>query len=208
MSLNKKSLTERDICTKFVIPALVSAGWDIQQQVREQHFFTDGQVLVKGKTVRRGTRKFVDFLLFYQSNIALAVIEAKDNHHGVGDGMQQGLGYAKTLDVPFVFSTNGDGFLFHNKLATDGLIETQLSLDEFPSPSDLWERYCQAKHITPATLPVITQAYFSDGSGRTPRYFQQIAINRTIEAIANGQKRVLLVMATGTCKTFTAFQII
>lgn len=208
MSLNKKSLTERDICTKFVIPALVSAGWDIQQQVREQHFFTDGQVLVKGKTVRRGTRKFADILLFYQSNIALAVIEAKDNHHGVGDGMQQGLGYAKTLDVPFVFSTNGDGFLFHNKLATDGPIETQLSLDEFPSPSDLWERYCQAKHITPATLPVITQAYFSDGSGRKPRYFQQIAINRTIEAIANGQKRVLLVMATGTGKTFTAFQII
>ena len=206
MSLNKKSLTERDICTKFVIPALVSAGWDIQQQVREQHFFTDGQVLVKGKTVRRGTRKFADFLLFYQSNIPLAVIEAKDNNHSVGDGMQQGLGYAYTLDVPFVFSTNGDGFLFHDRLATDGRVETELSLEEFPSPSDLWERYCQAKHITSAAMPVITQPYFS--GERPPRYFQQIAINRTIEAIANGQKRVLLVMATGTGKTFTAFQII
>ena len=208
MSLDKKSLTERDICTKFINPALEAAGWDLMHQIREQHFFTDGQVLVKGKTVRRGTRKFVDFLLFYKSNIPLAVIEAKDNNHSVGDGMQQGLGYAKTLDVPFVFSTNGDGFLFHNRLATDGLVESQLSLEEFPSPSDLWERYCQAKHITPATLPVITQPYYSDGSGRTPRYFQQIAINRTIEAIANGQKRVLLVMATGTGKTFTAFQII
>lgn len=191
-SLDKKSLSERDICTKFVIPALSAAGWDIQQQVREQHFFTDGTVLVKGKTVKRGRRKFADFLLFYKSNIPLAVIEAKDNNHSVGDGMQQGLGYAHTLDVPFVFSTNGDGFLFHDRLVTAGAVEQELPLDGFPSPGDLWERYCQAKHITPATLPVITQDYFSDGSGRVPRYFQQIAINRTVEAIANGERRVLL----------------
>ena len=122
--------------------------------------------------------------------------------------MQQALAYAETLDVPFVFSTNGDGFLFHDRLATSGAVEHELQLNQFPSPTELWQRYCQAKGITQATLPVITQSYFSDGGGRTPRYFQEIAINRTIEAIANGQKRVLLVMATGTGKTFTAFQII
>ena len=206
--LEKHSLTERDICTKFVVPALESAGWDIQQQVREQLYFTDGPVLVKGKTVKRGKRKFADLVLFHHSNFKLAVIEAKDNTHSIGAGMQQALAYAETLDVPFVFSTNGDGFLFHDRLATSGAVEHELQLDQFPSPTELWQRYCQAKGITQATLPVITQSYFSDGSGRTPRYFQEIAINRTIEAIANGQKRVLLVMATGTGKTFTAFQII
>lgn len=207
-AFDRKSLSERDICTKFVIPALQSAGWDIQQQVREEHFFTAGQVLVQGKTVKRGTRKFADILMSYKSNSPLAIIEAKDNHHAVGDGMQQALGYAATLDVPFVFSTDGDGFLFHDRLATAGQVEQELLLDHFPSPSELWERYCQAKHVAPAALPVITQDYYSDGSGRAPRYFQRIAINRTIEAIANGEKRVLLVMATGTGKTFTAFQII
>ena len=206
--LEKRELTERDICTKFVLPALEAAGWDIQLQVREQVYFTDGPVLVKGKTVRRGKRKFADLILSHRSNFKLAVIEAKDNNHSVGAGMQQALAYAETLDVPFVFSTNGDGFLFHDRLATAGTVEQELSLDKFPSPDELWARYCRAKNITEATLPVITQSYFSDGSGRTPRYFQEIAINRTVEAIANGQKRVLLVMATGTGKTFTAFQII
>ena len=206
--IDKKSLTERDICTKFINPALEAAGWDLMHQIREQHFFTDGPVVVRGKAVKRGDRKFADYLLLHKPNFPLAIIEAKDNNHSVGSGMQQGLEYAKTLDVPFVFSTNGDGFLFHDRLAKTGVVEQELPLSGFPSPTELWERYCQAKHITPATLPVITQAYFSDGSGRTPRYFQQIAINRTIEAIANGQKRVLLVMATGTGKTFTAFQII
>jgi type I restriction enzyme R subunit len=206
--VDKKSLTERDICTKFINPALERAGWDLMHQIREQYFFTDGAIMVRGKTVKRGERKFADYLLFQKPNFPLAVIEAKDNNHSVGSGMQQGLEYAKTLDVPFVFSTNGDGFLFHDRLATAGVVEQELPLDGFPSPSDLWERYCQAKHITPATLPVLTQDYFSDGSGRTPRYFQQIAINRTVEAIANGEKRVLLVMATGTGKTYTAFQII
>lgn len=204
----KRSLSERDICTKFVVPALESAGGDILHQVREQHFFTDGRVIVKGKTVKRGNRKFVDILLFYKSNIPIAVIEAKDNNHSVGSGMQQGLAYASTLDVPFVFSTNGDGFLFHDRTVTTGVVETEMPLDTFPSPTDLWDKYCGSKKFTDAQLPVITQDYYSDGSGRTPRYFQQIAINRAVEAIANGQKRALLVMATGTGKTFTAFQII
>lgn len=206
--MDKKQLTERDICTKFVVPALQSAGWDIQQQILEQYYFTDGPVVVRGKTVKRGIRKFADFLLSYRPNMPLAVIEAKDNTHSVGSGMQQALDYAKTLDIPFVFSTNGDGFLFHNRMATNGPIETELSLDQFPSPEQLWQQYCEAKKITPAMAPVVTQPYYSDGSGRRPRYYQTIAINRVVNAISQGQKRALLVMATGTGKTFTAFQII
>ncbi len=206
--MNKKSLSERDICTKYIVPAIQSSGWDIQNQVREEHFFTDGQVLVKGKTVKRGKRKFADFLLSFKPNMPLAIIEAKDNNHSVGSGMQQGLEYARTLDIPFVFSTNGDSFLFHDRLATSGTVEQELPLDQFPSPAELWQRYRQAKGINAEKLPIITQDYFSDVSGRTPRYYQTIAINRAVEAISNGQKRALLVMATGTGKTFTAFQII
>ena len=206
--MDKKSLTERDICTKYIVPAITSAGWDIQHQVREEHYFTAGQVLVRGKTVKRGKRKFADFLLSWKPNIPLAIIEAKDNNHSVGSGMQQGLDYAGTLDVPFVFSTNGDAFLFHDRLATSGTIEQEIPLDQFPSPTDLWQRYCQAKEINQTKLPVISQDYYSDGSGRIPRYYQSIAVNRVVEAVSNGKKRALLVMATGTGKTFTAFQII
>ena len=137
MSLDKKSLNERDMCTKFINPALEAAGWDLMNQIREQYFFTDGQVMVRGKTVKRGERKFADYLLHFKPNIPLAVIEAKDNSHSVGSGMQQGLEYAETLDVPFVFSSNGDGFLFHDRLATTGPVEQELPLNGFPSPSDL-----------------------------------------------------------------------
>lgn len=206
--IDKKSLTERDICTKFIVPALESATWDIQTQVREEFFFTDGQVLVRGKTARRGVRKRADLLLFYKPNIPIAVIEAKDNNHALGDGMQQALGYAQSLDVPFAFSSNGDGFLFHNKLVTSGPVESELALDAFPSPESLWRMWCDARGVTSVEQPVVSQDYFSDGSSRTPRYYQLIAINRTVEAIARGQNRVLLVMATGTGKTYTAFQII
>jgi len=206
--MNKESLTERDICIKYIVPAIQSAGWDMQHQVREEHFFIDSQVLVKGKTVKRGKRKFADFVLSLKPNMPLAIIEAKDNNHSVGSGMQQGLEYARTLDIPFVFSTNGDSFLFHDRLATAGTVEQELAVDQFPSTAELWQRYRQAKGINEAKLPVITQDYYSDGSGRTPRYYQSIAINRTVEAVSNGQKRALLVMATGTGKTFTAFQLI
>ena len=206
--MNKESLTERDICIKYIVPAIQSAGWDIQHQVREEHFFIDSQVLMKGKTVKRGKRKFADFVLSLKPNMPLAIIEAKDNNHSVGSGMQQGLEYARTLDIPFVFSTNGDSFLFHDRLATAGTVEQELAVDQFPSTAELWQRYRQAKGINEAKLPVITQDYYSDGSGRTPRYYQSIAINRTVEAVSNGQKRALLVMATGTGKTFTAFQLI
>ncbi len=209
-ALDKKSLSERDICTKFITPAIASAGWDVHSQIREQFYFTKGRVIVRGKTVKRGEAKFADYLLFFKPNIPLAVIEAKDNKHSIGAGMQQALGYSdkSALDLPFAFSSNGDGFLLHDFTGTYPKVEQEFSLDAFPSPIELWERYCQWKGIEQDEQSIVSQDYHDDGSGRTPRYYQLNAINRTIEAIASGQNRILLVMATGTGKTYTAFQII
>lgn len=206
--LSKKELSERDICTKFIRPAIEAAGWDIQTQVREEVFLTKGRVIVRGKMHKRGKRKFADYILFYKPNIPIAVIEAKDNNHSVGDGMQQALEYAELIDVPFSFSSNGDAFLFHNSIAEDGIIEKEISLAAFPSPDDLWRYYCQSKSIDDNQNKIITQDFYVDGSGKSPRYYQLIAINKTVEAIAKGENRILLVMATGTGKTYTAFQII
>ncbi|HEX8277831.1 MAG TPA: DEAD/DEAH box helicase family protein, partial [Segetibacter sp.] len=201
-------LSERDICTKFITPALVKAGWDIDTQILEEVSFTDGRIIVRGKLISRGARKRADYILYYNA-IPVAIIEAKDQIHSVRSGIQQALDYAKTLDIPSVFSSNGDGFLFHDKTTSGSGIETELSLDEFPSPNALWEKYKLFKGITTKEQErIISEEYFSDGSGRRPRYYQQIAINRTIEAIAKGEDRILLVMATGTGKTYTAFQII
>ncbi len=206
---SKKDLSERDICTQFILPALRAAGWDIATQVREEVGFTAGRIYVKGKLTTRGKQKRADFILYYRSNIPIAVIEAKDNKHTLGDGMQQGLEYARILDLPSAFSSNGDGFLFHNRTITSGKIEQELALNEFPSPQQLWETYKTYKGIvTDEQERVIAEDYYSDASGRTPRYYQQIAINRTLESIAKGQARILLVMATGTGKTYTSFQII
>ena len=209
-SFHKKSLSERDICTKFITPSLVAAGWDLDTQIREEVGFTDGRIYVRGKIHARGAKKRVDHILYYKPNIPLAIIEAKDNNHTVGAGMQQALGYAKPLDVPFVFSSNGDAFLFHDKTVKSGPIETEIPLDAFPSPEQLWQKYKAFKGITDEVEAVVAQDYFTDGSNRSPRYYQQIAINRTVEAIAcnEGNNRHLLVMATGTGKTYTAFQII
>lgn len=207
--MNKKSLSEADIKAKFITPALLKAGWDEQTQIGREVYFTDGRIYVKGKLTTRGKRKFADYMLFYKPNVPIAIIEAKDNKHSVKSGIQQALGYANTLDIPCVFSSNGDGFYFHDKTATDGNIEKELSLDEFPSPQELWEKYKKYKGIESDEVErIASQDYFQDGTGRKPRYYQQIAINRTIEAVAKGQKRILLVMATGTGKTYTAFQII
>ncbi|WP_237673550.1 EcoAI/FtnUII family type I restriction enzme subunit R [Vreelandella profundi] len=206
--MDKKALSERDICTKFITPALVQTGWDIQTQIREEVTFTAGRIIVRGRLHTRGKKRRADYLLSFQKNQPIAVIEAKDNKHSLGDGMQQALAYSDALDVPFVFSSNGDGFLFHDRTGLGGQTETTLTLAEFPSPDELWERYCQYKGIQPAARPVVEQPYYDDGSGRSPRYYQRIAINRTVEAVARGQDRILLVMATGTGKTFTAFQII
>lgn len=206
--MDKKSLSERDICTQYVTPALTGAGWQPRTHIREEVRLTDGRVIVKGRAMARGKEKRADYLLYYKPNIPIAVIEAKDNHHSVGAGIQQALRYAEMLDLPFAYSTNGDAFLEHDKTATGGIVEREIALNGFPSPDDLWKRYQAFKRFDPAKLQLITQDYYTDLCGKVPRYYQIVAINRTIEAIANDQKRLLLVMATGTGKTLTAFQII
>jgi type I restriction enzyme R subunit len=206
---SKKDLSERDICTKYIQPALEKAGWNPLTQIREEVSFTDGRIYVKGNLTSRGKRKRADYILYYKPNIPIAIIEAKDNKHSVNAGIQQGLDYAEILDIPSVYSSNGDGFYEHDRTCTDGKIEQELTLDEFPSPETLWQRYKKYKGITTEEQErITTQDYFFDGSGRTPRYYQTNAINRTVEAIAKGQNRILLTMATGTGKTYAAFQII
>lgn len=206
---SKKDLSERDICTKYIQPALEQAGWNPLTQIREEVSFTDGRIYVKGNLTSRGKRKRADYILYYKPNIPIAIIEAKDNKHSVNAGIQQGLGYAEILDIPSVYSSNGDGFYEHDRTCTDGRIEKELSLDQFPTPEALWQRYKKYKGIeTDKQEQIAAQGYFFDGTDRTPRYYQQIAINRTVEAIAKGQERILLTMATGTGKTYTAFQII
>jgi type I restriction enzyme R subunit len=207
-SVEKKNLSERDICTKFITPALVSAGWDQHHQIREEVNITNGRVLVKGNSVSRGNPRRADYLLYYKPNLPIAVIEAKDNTHSVGAGMQQALAYAGMMDIPFVFSSNGDGFLLHDRSGNYEPMERELSLDEFPRPVDLWTRYRKWKGLDDRKEQIITQNYYVDDVRKVPRYYQLNAINRTTEAIANGKNRVLLVMATGTGKTYTAFQII
>jgi len=169
---------------------------------------TKGRVLVKGNSVDRAKPRRADYILFYKPNIPIAVIEAKDNNHSVGAGMQQALAYAEMMDIPFVFSSNGDAFLLHDRSGNYEPMERELSLTEFPSPTDLWTRYRKWKGLDERKEQIITQNYYVDEVGKAPRYYQLNAINRTIDAIVNGQNRILLVMATGTGKTYTAFQII
>ncbi|HEY0874184.1 MAG TPA: DEAD/DEAH box helicase family protein [Vicinamibacterales bacterium] len=204
--MNKKQLSERDICTKFITPALAQAGWDVQLQVREEVSFTRGRVIVRGKTVYRGKAKRAGYILYYKPNVPLAVIEAKDNNSAVGDGLQQALEYGDTLRLPFVFSSNGDGFVFHDATRDEGEIEQTLALDQFPSPQTLWTRYREWKGLPPDADPLVLQDYYN--TGKEPRYYQESAVNAAIEAVAKGTQRLLLVMATGTGKTYTAFQII
>ncbi|WP_031433257.1 EcoAI/FtnUII family type I restriction enzme subunit R [Methylomarinum vadi] len=213
--MDKKQLSERDICTKFITPAIVKAGWR-QSQFREEVNLTDGRVMVRRNIAWRiknpdakGGPKRADFVLYAKPNVAIAVIEAKKNTLTLGHGMQQALVYAELLDAPFAISSNGDGFLFHDRTGLTQPIERELSLDELPGPEKLWSLYQQWKGVAdPKLLPIIEQPYYSDGSGKEPRYYQRVAINRALEAIAKGQDRVLLVMATGTGKTYTAFQIV
>jgi type I restriction enzyme R subunit len=206
--IGKKGLSEADICAKFITPAIARAGWDDNTQVRREVHFTKGQIHVRGKMVTRGKSKFADYVLYYKPNIPIAIVEAKDNVHSVGDGMQQALDYAETLSIPFVFSSNGDGFVFHDRTGTLPEVESTLALEGFPSPARLWSIYREWKGLSPTEEEIVLQDYFDDGGGREPRYYQRNAINAATEAIAKGQDRVLLVMATGTGKTYTAFQII
>lgn len=207
--MDKKTLSESDICAKFITPAIIAAGWDEALQIRREVSFTKGRIIVRGKLHTRGEQKRADYILYYKANIPLAVIEAKDNKHGVGSGMQQALNYAETLDIPFVFSSNGDGFICHDRTGLAALTEQEFSLANFPSPTELWQRYCHYKGIETADAKhTVEMPYYDDGTGRAPRYYQANAINNTIEAVAKAQQRILLVMATGTGKTYTAFQII
>ena len=209
--MDKKQLSETDIRTKFITPAILGQSekkWDVMTQVREEAYFTKGRVIVRGKTVQRGEAKKADYLLFYKPNLPIAVIEAKDNTHSVGSGMQQALEYAEILDVPFAYSSNGDAFLEHDRTASGSTVTREIPLEHFPTPDELWNRYCTAKGLSDMQKTVVTQDYYDDGSQKSPRYYQRIAINRTVDAIASGNDRILLVMATGTGKTYTAFQII
>jgi len=207
--MDKKKLTETDIITKFILPAVEQSGWDSMQQIRQEVKLRDGKVIVRGQMGVRKTVKSADVVLYHKPNMPLAVIEAKANKHEIGKGMQQGMDYARLLDVPFIFASNGDGFIFHDKTINDGSpLETEIQLGDFPTPEQLWQKYCIWKGYTEAQLPVITQDYHDDGTDKAPRYYQLQAINKTIEAVSRAQNRVLLVMATGTGKTYTAFQII
>lgn len=203
--LNKKELTEEDIKLKYITPALQSADWDIKNQIRCEYYYTAGKINVRENVAQRGKGKKVDYLLSYKSNLPIAIVEAKDNKVPIAHGIQQGIDYAYDLDIPFAYSSNGDGFFEHDMITGE---ERELKLEEFPTPKQLWERYLKEKEINPEQESLITEPYYFMDINKTPRYYQRIAINKTIEAISKGQKRILLVMATGTGKTFTAFQII
>jgi type I restriction enzyme R subunit len=207
----KKSLSETDICMKYITPALIEAGWDIYKQVYREaplNQLTNGRVHVRGQMYKRGNPKRADYILVV-NNQAVAVIEAKKNTLSVSAGMQQALNYAEMLDIPLAFSSNGDAFHEHDKTQKHGILEREIPLNKFPSPDDLWDRFKRFKGIDDSEVErIITEDFYEYSGGKQPRYYQMVAINRTTEAVAKGQDRILLVMATGTGKTLTAFQII
>jgi type I restriction enzyme R subunit len=212
--MDKKQLSERDICSKFITPAILQSGW-LQKHFREEVKLTDGRIAVRGKIATRvrnpdakGGPKRADYVLYARPNVPIAVIEAKQNRYPVGHGMSQALLYAEMLDVPFALSSNGDGFLLHDRTGLTQPVIRELSLEQFPNLGSLWPIYQQWKGIEqPEAVALVEQPYHTS-INMEPRYYQRVAINRAIEAIAKGQQRILLVMATGTGKTYTAFQII
>ena len=207
--LPKSQMTEEDIKLNFITPALLARGWQNKISMETKVQFTDGKINLRGNLVSRETPKKADYVLYIERNYPIAIVEAKDNHHSVSFGLQQAMTYAKMLDVPFAYSSNGDAFYEHDFLTG---LERQIGLDEFPTYDELVERYKAEAHggqgISDDEMAIIKQPYYSSQNTYPPRYYQRIAINRTVEAIANGQERLLLVMATGTGKTYTAFQIV
>lgn len=197
-------MTEEDIKAKYITPAIQQAGWEMKN-IYFEHSFTDGRIIVRGNLTSRAKQKRADYMLVHKTNYPIAIIEAKDNKHSIGAGIQQAINYAEILDIPFAYSSNGDGFIEYNRLTGE---ERELALDQFPSHDELWSRYVSDAGITESQQKIINEPYFYQMGDKTPRYYQRIAINRTVEAIANGKDRILLVMATGTGKTYTAFQII
>ncbi len=204
MEINKKELKEQEIRTMFITPALKSKGWEVPTNMREEYYFTDGRVLVAGSQHSVAEGKKADYLLYHKGK-PIAVVEAKDNKHAVGGGIQQAMDYALILDLKFAYSSNGDAFLEHDFITGK---ETELALDQFPTEEELYQRYLASKNYTPEEQRIVETPYYYDAYSHEPRYYQRIAIDRTVEAIARGQQRILVVMATGTGKTYTAFQII
>jgi type I restriction enzyme R subunit len=207
----KQQLSEIDICDLFITPAIKDAGWDQMTQIRREVTLTPGPVIVRGNMSSRNKnkKKFADYVLQWKAGVPVAIVEAKENNKTVSHGMQQALGYADILQVPSAFSSNGDAFAAHNKVPTDDEdTECEFPLTAFPTPKELWQRYKSYRNIEDDEEELVLEPYFMDVQGKEPRYYQTEAINRTIEAVAKGQKRLLLVMATGTGKTYTTFQII
>ena len=202
--LGKRNLSEEDIKLRYITPAIQNAGWD-NKQIRMEYAFTAGRIILRGNITARGKKKSADYLLSYKSNFPLAVVEAKDNKHSVGAGLQQAIEYARELDVPYVYASNGDGFVEQNLITGE---VKELKLEEFPSPEDLYKKYKIDKGIDEAEEKVILAPYYYIPDYKTPRYYQRVAINKTVDAVAKGQNRVLLVSATGTGKTYMTFQII
>lgn len=201
---DKRQLSEEDIKNRYITPALNDAGWD-SLHMRMEYAFTDGRVIFSGDIHDRQSKKRADYLLYDQNMQPIAIVEAKDNNHPVGGGMQQGIEYAQILDLKFAYASNGDAFVEHDFI-TGG--EKTIPLDKFPTPKELTDRLDASKNLTPEQKSIVETPYYYDAYSHEPRYYQRIAINRTIEAVAKGQQRVLIVMATGTGKTYTAFQII
>ena len=207
--INKKELSETDICDLFITPSIKEAGWDPIRQIRREVTLTPGPIIVRGNMSSRSKKKkkFADYVLYQEPGVPVAVVEAKDNKHTVSQGMQQALGYAEILEVPSAFSSNGDAFASHNNVPAAGEdIETQFPLEKFPPPQTLWQRYKSYRGIEEKSEDLVLQPYHPDSSGKEPRYYQVEAINRVVEAVAKGQKRVLIVMVTGTGKTYRTFQ--
>ena len=204
MEVNKKGLKEQEIRTLFITPALQQKGWAVSVNMREEYYFTDGRVLVVGNQHSVAEGKKADYLLYHKGK-PIAVVEAKDNKHAVGGGIQQAMDYAQILDLKFAYSSNGDAFLEHDFITGK---ETEIKLENFPTEEELYNRYLASKNYTSDELNIIETPFYYDAHSHEPRYYQRIAVDRTVEAIARGQQRVLVVMATGTGKTFTAFQII
>lgn len=201
----KHKMTEEDIKANFITPALEKQGWKNGKDILYEKSFTDGRIEVHGERATRNKKKFTDYLLYYKKNFPIAVVEAKDNNHSVGAGMQQAINYAEILDVPFAYASNGDGFVEHDRITGK---ETSISIDEFPTKEELWLRYINQAEVTEEQQLVINEPYYYEMGAKEPRYYQRIAINRTVDAVAKGNNRIMFVMATGTGKTFTAFQII
>ena len=205
--ISKREMTEEDIKNRFVTPALNTAGWE-RDLILMEKYFTDGRILVpaKGRRHARKEGNKADYILFAEPNLPIAIMEAKDSTQPVSGGIQQAIRYAEILDLPFAFSANGDGFCEFDR--TTGRQGPDAPLDAFPTPAELHRRYWDSRGLSPAERAVVDTPYHYDMETYPPRYYQRIAINRTVEAVAKGAKRALLVMATGTGKTYTAFQII